>query len=177
MNTLSEALWMVGVLAVAALAPASVSSRFLRFCLAACRKLSRSGLWVVLGMFVFGLLASALLCSHGHLPQPVIHDDFSNLLASDTFASGRLTNAPHALWQHFEAMHIIQQPSYMSKYPPGNPLMLALGQVLFGEPIVGAWLSMGLAAAAIASPSRSICTAISPRLIPSVVFPIFCLLN
>lgn len=150
MDTLSEALWMAGVLAAAALAPANVSLRFLRFCLAACRKLARSGLWVVLGMFVFGLLASALLCSRGHLPQPVIHDDFSNLLASDTFVSGRLTNPPHALWQHFEGMHIIQQPTYMSKYPPGNGLMLALGQALFGEPIVGAWLSMGLAAAAIA---------------------------
>ncbi len=150
MNTLSEALWMAGVLAAAALAPTNVSLRFLQFCLAACRKLARNGLWVVVGMFVFGLLASALLCSRGYLPQPVIHDDFSNLLASDTFARGRLTNSPHALWQHFEGMHIIQQPTYMSKYPPGNGLMLALGQALFGEPIVGVWLSMGLAAAAIA---------------------------
>ncbi|HEX3438695.1 MAG TPA: hypothetical protein VHT24_18135, partial [Pseudacidobacterium sp.] len=77
------------------------------------------------------------------VPTPVIHDEFSYLLAADTFVHGRLTNPQPPVPAAFETFHVNIWPTYQSMYLPGTGLALALGQLL-GSPWVAVLLTAAL---------------------------------
>ena len=83
------------------------------------------------------------------VPLPFVPDDFSFLLACDTFAHGHLANPTPAMWTHFESIHITMQPTYQSMYFPGQGLLLAAGQVILGNPWIGLLIVSALMCAAL----------------------------
>ncbi len=94
------------------------------------------------------ILAMASTAARG-FPPPSVHDEFSYLLGAETFASGRLTNPTHPMWRYFESPHVLQQPSYNSKFPPANALFIAAGLALTGKPIAGVWISFAFMSVAV----------------------------
>ena len=83
------------------------------------------------------------------IPLPFVPNDFSFLLAANTFLLGRLTNPTPAMWIHFESIHITMQPTYTSMYFPSVGLVLAAGKLLFGSPWFGVLICSALMCAAL----------------------------
>jgi hypothetical protein len=78
------------------------------------------------------------------IPHPVVPDEYSHIFLAKTFLLGRLANPAHPLWEHFESIHILSQPTFSSMYMAGQACFLAAGQLLFGNLFWGVVLSTAL---------------------------------
>lgn len=112
------------------------------------RQLSAKRRFVLTAIGFATVLGCSLVAELLHEPVPRIHDEFSYVLMSNTFASGRIANPTPPLPEFFDTFHILMRPVYASKYFPAQGLFLALGEKLTGHPSVGVWLSSGVACAA-----------------------------
>src|SRR5271157_463862 len=99
---------------------------------------------VILLTGVAPIFIRLLLLSVLPTPAPRVQDEFSHLLVADTFAHGRAVNPVHAMWVHFESMHILMRPVYASAFPIAPGIAMAIGQAATGRAWAGVLLSMGL---------------------------------
>ena len=111
--------------------------------------LARKRRFCILLAAAIPLLGRLILLTIQPIPVPATGDEFSYLLAADTFASGRLTNPTPPMWEHFETFHELMRPTYMSVYPPAQGALLAVGKILFGHPWWAVWASIGVMCAAL----------------------------
>jgi hypothetical protein len=113
------------------------------------KKASISITAAVLAAMLLPIAFRAALLPWKGAPQPHIHDEFGHLLVAETLASGRLANPPHPLARHLDTIYVLQKPAYASVYPIGQGLILAVGDVIGGNPWIGVLLATALMGGAI----------------------------
>jgi hypothetical protein len=139
----------VAMVGTAALAASPLGRTAFSFAAKVAQMLAKNTAAAVLSVAVVAMALTTTISLLVDFPEPAVHDEFSYVLAGETFAHGRLTNPKHPLWEFFETVYVIHDPTYQSKYPPGQGLALALGILLTDEPIAGVWISTALACGAL----------------------------
>ena len=84
------------------------------------RALSHRTLPCMAALFVLAIGLRLVLLPESPVPIASGADDFSYLLLGDTLAHLRFANPAHTLHQFFEAVFVLQQPTYASIYPLGK---------------------------------------------------------
>jgi hypothetical protein len=107
------------------------------------RKLANQPIFCMALLGALPIVLRLALLVHHPIPTPRVADDFSYLLLGDTLAHFRLANPMHPMHKFFEAVFVLQVPSYSSIYPIGQGLVLAFGQLIFRQPWIGVVLSVG----------------------------------
>ncbi len=110
----------------------------------AARKLAGNTRWCIVALTGLSAGLRLALLPRCPVPTPSGSDDFGYLLLADTLAHFRLANPPHPLHRFFEAIFVLQQPTYASIFPLGQGLVLAAGRLVFGHPWAGVLLSVSL---------------------------------
>jgi hypothetical protein len=97
------------------------------------RLMNASPLLVVGGAGGFAFLAASLISWLVFRHGPCVHDTFAQLFQARLFAQGKLYAQSPPVPQFFDLVHCISDGRWYAIFPPGHPLMLALG-VLVGAP-------------------------------------------
>ena len=106
------------------------------------KRLAQRTVPCMLLLFALPVVLRLALLPHFPVPTPSGSDDFSHLLVASTLSHFRLANPVHPFHRFFEAIYIMQEPSYSSMYPPGQGLVLAIGHTIFRHPWAGVLLTV-----------------------------------